>query len=323
VTAPRVRALLPPTAFRAGWSSSAFLFYFGAIVVVVALVFLIEAGNGQGDDFGLFGWATLAFAAAAVTAEVLRRAGHAVLAGLAAFVGLIPFGIWVGAFLDWVGWLPEDRDEAFGEFEGGVVLLEGLIVAAGIYALRVFRFPLLVLPIAAVLWYALVDNLSALFDAGTDGQAALSAFVGLLLVAAGVWLDRTGRAPYGFWLHVVGGLAIGGGLIELLDHGTWRWILLGLAALAFIAASQVLGRSSYAVLGGLGVLIVGGHFIEEWWSIPAPLPYFFFPFYFFLSEEGGGGPEWEGFLAYIVLGLILVALGVLLERGLPRRRATA
>jgi hypothetical protein len=322
VSAARERALLPATAFRAGWSGSAFLFYFGAVIVVIALLFLIEAGSGEGDDFGLFGWATLAFAVSALTAGFLRRVGHAVLAGLAAFVGLIVFGVWAGAFLDWIGLLPEDSDEAFGEFEGGVLVLEILILAAGIVALRIFRFPLLVLVVATVLWFGLVDNLSALFSAGTDGQAALSAFVGLLLVAAGVWLDRSGRAPYGFWLHVVGGLAIGGGLLELLDHGTWRWILLGVIALVFIAAAQVLARSSYAVLGGIGVLIVGGHFIEEWFSVPAPLPYFFIPFSLF-GEGDSNAPEWEGFLAYVVLGLIIVAHGLALERGLPRRLRAA
>jgi MFS family permease len=327
VTAARVRALIPATAFRAGWSSTAFLFYFGTTVVVIALLFLIEAGNGEGDDFDLFGWATLALAATALTAAFLRRAGHSVLAGLAAFVGLIVFGVWVGAFLDWIGLLPDERESTFArstdDFDGGILLLEVLIVAAGILALCVFRFPLLVLPVAVVLWYGLVDNLSALFSAGTDGQSFLSALVGLLLVTAGVWLDRAGRAPHGLWLHVVGGLAIGVGLLELLDHGTWRWVLLGLVALAFIAAAQALARSSYAVIGAIGILTVGGHFIEEWFSIPAPFPYFFFPFYFFYSEGDGNGPEWEGFLAYVVLGLILVALGLVLERGLPRRRPAA
>jgi hypothetical protein len=319
-----VRALLPATAFRAGWSSSAFLFYLGAGVVVVSLLFLIDTGNGKGDDFGLFGWASLGLAAAAATAALLHRAGQAVLAGLAAFVGLIVFGVWVGAFLDWVGWLPEEPEGFLGGFDWSFLVIEILVVAAGLLALRIFRFPLLVLVVATVVWFALADNLSALFSAGLDGQAALSAFAGLLLVAAGVWLDRTGRAPYGFWLHVVGGLALGGGLIELLDHGAWRWILLGVVALAFIAAARLLARSSYAVLGAIGVLVVGGHFIEEWWHIPEPFPYFFFPLYFFFpEEEGGGGPEWQGFLAYIVLGLIFVALGVLLERGFPRRRPAA
>ena len=322
MTVARVRALLPATVFRAGWSSSAFLFYFGTLVVVIALIFLIEAGNAKGDDFDLFGWTTLAFAATAVTAELLRRAGHAILAGLAAVVGLIVFGIWVGAFLDWVGWLPEEPEGLLGGFDWSFLAIEILVVAAGLFALRIFRFPLLVLVVATLIWFAVADNLSALFSAGEDGQAALSAFAGLLLVAAGVWLDRAGRSPYGFWLHVVGGLAIGGGLVELLDHGSWRWILLGLVALAFIAAADLLARSSYAVLGGIGVLIVGGHFIEKWWSIPEPFPYVFFPIYFFYGEEdGGGGPEWEGFLAYIVLGVFLAALGLMLERGFPRRRA--
>ena len=305
-----------------GWSSGAFLVYAGIVVVVIAILLLLESLNGTGDDFGLFGWASLVLAGVAAVAVLLRRAGHDLLPGLAAFVGLIVFAVWVGAFEDWAGFFPEDRDDHFfaeslGHLDPGLLLLEAAVLAAGIFALRFFRFPLLVLPVAIVLWYALVDFLSAVFYAGSDGHALLSIFVGLALAATGVWLDRSGRAPYGFWVHVVGGLAAGGGLLELLGRGTWRWVLLGLCSLAFVAAARTLARSSYAVLGAIGVLTVGGHFIEEWFSVPPPITYVF-PFFFF--GEGGDTPEFEGFLAYIVLGLILVALGLLVERGLARRK---
>jgi hypothetical protein len=73
----------------------------------------------------------------------------------------------------------------------------------------------------------------------------------------------------------------------------------------------VLARSGYAVIGGIGVLWVGGHFIEEWFSTPS------FPVFFF--DEDGGPTTWKGPFSYVVLGLILVVLGILLERGLRLR----
>ena len=321
MTVARVRAVFPAQVFRTGWSSAAFLFYLGAAVVVIAIVLLIGEGNGEGNDFALFGWASLGLAAAAVTAGFLRRTGHVVLAGLAAFVALVVFGVWFGAFEDWIGLFPDSRGTFFaesrGQFEGGLLLLEVVFVAAGLFMLRVFRFPLLTLAIAAVVWFACVDNGSALFEVGDDGHAVLSVLVGLLLITVGIWLDRYGRAGYGFWLHVVGGLALGGGLLELLDHGWWRWTLLGLVSLAFVTASKVFVRSSYAVIGAVGVLLVGGHFIEDWFGVPLPFPYFI-PFFFF--GDGGESSHWDGLLAYVVLGVILAALGLALERGLPRRR---
>ena len=48
-----------------------------------------------------------------------------------------------------------------------------------------------------------------------------------MLVGAGV--DRI----YGFWVHFVAALAIGGGFIYLWRGSVWEWILIGLIALLF------------------------------------------------------------------------------------------
>jgi hypothetical protein len=319
VTAARARALIPATVFRAGWSSSAFLFYAGTLVMLISILILLSSQNGEGDDFGLFGWSSLGLAAIVAAAGALRNAGLDLLAGLAAFIGLVVFAVWLGAFEDWIGLFPDDRDRFFSEdFEGGLFVIEALVVAAGLGALRLFRFPLLVLPIAAVFWYAVVDNVAVIVrdKPGEDTYAALSIVAGLLLVAAGIVLDRSDRGSYALWPHVAGGLAVGGGVLELLDHGNWRWALAGLISLVFVAAARVLARSSYAVIGALGILIVGAHFIEKWFSVPPPFPFLFF----YGFDEDGSSDTWKGPFGYMVLGLVLVALGFLLER-LPRRAA--
>lgn len=309
MTATQTRGWIPDRAFFAIWSSSAFLFYLGTLVVLAAVLWLLESLNGPGSDLGLVGWTTLALAALLAVAGRLRRAEMPILAGLAAFAGLIVFAVWVGSILDWLGFAPEESGSFFQrEFEAPLLVIEGSIVAAGLAAVRVFRFPLLMLPVALVAWYGLVDNVSLLVGSpGDDAHAVFAIIFGLLLVAAGLWLDRTDRAPYAFWPHVVGSVAAGGGILELLGSDDWAWALGGLIALVYIAAARVFGRSSYAVIGAIGVLAVGTYFIEQWYSFIS-IPFFF---------EGDGSSEatWKGPLGYIGLGLVLVVLGLLVDRG--------
>lgn len=308
MTVARSRATwIPERAFFAIWSSSAFLFYLGTFVVLAALFWLFDSLNGRGGDAGLVGWTTLGLAALVAVAEFLRRAERPVLAGLSAFTGLIVFAVWVGSIEDWLGYGPADSESFFQpEFEFSLLVIEVLVVAAGLAAVRFFRFPLLMLPVALVAWYGLVDNAALLVgETGNDAHAVLSIGVGLLLVAAGIWLDRNERKAYAFWSHVVGGVAVAGGILELLGNDDWSWALGGAVALAYIAVAALLARSSYAVIGAIGVLVVGSHFIEQWYS-SLSIP--------FLLEASGNSAEWKGPVSYIVLGLILVVLGVLVER---------
>ena len=320
MTAARSRSWIPESAFFAIWSSSAFLFYLGAFVILFSSIWLLDSLDGSGHDFGLVAWATLMLVAFGAAALLLRRAGMTILAGLAAFIGLFVFSAWVGSTLDWAGLRPEGNDNFFHtDFELAYLVLEVLTAAAGLWALRVFRFPLLVLPVASILLYGFVDNVSLLTsDPGNEAHAVVSVVAGLLLVAGGIWLDREGRDPYAFWLHVVGGLTVGGGILELLGNGDlfensdWAWALGGLISLAYIAAARLLARSSYAVIGAIGVLAVGTYFIEKWYSFIS-VPFLF---------EGSGGDEarWKAAVSYIVLGVVLVALGVLIDRGNRYRR---
>jgi hypothetical protein len=310
VTVARSRATwIPERAFFAIWSSSAFLFYLGTVVVLAATLWLFESLNGPGSDIGLVGWTTLALAALVAVAEFLRRGEMPILAGLAAFAGLIVFAVWVGSLMDWFGFAPEDSESFFQrEFEFALLVIEALIVAAGLAAVQIFRFPLLMLPVALVAWYGLVDNLSLLVGSpGDDAHAVAAIGIGLLLVAVAVWLDRSDRAPYAFWPHVVGSVAAGGGILELLGDEDWAWALGGLISLVYIALAGAFRRSSYAVIGAVGVLAVGTYFIEKWYSTIS-LPFFF-------EEDASTEPAWKGALGYIVLGLVLVVLGLLVDRG--------
>ncbi len=286
---------------RARWSSSSFLLYAGAFVVLAGAVALLSSLASDYGDGAFFGWSALVFAVLAVVAVGFERAAHRVTAGLFAFISLVTFSVFVGSFEDLIGILDADNGP-FGGFNFGLLLLELVIIAAALILLARFNFPLLVLPATAASWLFVVDLISN----GGDWSAVVSIFVGFFFLLAGAGVDRA----YGFWVQVVAGLAIGGGFLWLWHSAGWEWILIGIIALFFFLLAGGLDRSSYAVLGAIGLFLAWSHFVEKWLdsSLLSSIPIF------------GGGEQvnvWGRALLYALYGFVLVLIGLWLERRRP------
>lgn len=294
---------------RARWSSASFLMYAGAFVILSAMLALLAWLGADYGDGAFFGWTALVFAAIAVVALGFEAAGERVVAGLFAFVSLIAFAFFAGAFEDLIGILDDVGDGPFEGFRFGLLLLDLIIVAAGFVLLARFHFPLIVLVVALVGWFFLVDLVSG----GGTWSAIVSIVVGLFFMIFGAAADRA----YGFWVHVVAGLAVGGAFLYVWNDASWEWILIGLIALFFFLLAGAFDRSSYAVLGAIGLFLAWSHFVEKWTdtSIDPPLiegspaPGF--------SADDGDPNVWSTSLLYALYGLALVVIGLWLERRKP------
>lgn len=322
-----LRPLIPDVAFRAGWSSSAFLLYAGAYLIAASVISMVADLSDRRDigELKLVAYSGLLVVLMVVVANALRRTGDRVPAGLFAVIGLILFGVWVGLTESWLGIWPDDTESFVpSDFELGIPLLAVFLVAAGLGAIQLFRVPLLVLPIAVAAWYVLVYVVLSAFPGspGEDAQGLVALVVGLLTVATGVSLDRMDRRLYAFWLHVVGGAAVMGGLIPVLGDSSWGMALFALIAVAFVVAAEVFGRSSYTVLGAVGFIYAGTYFIDKWFSSPPEILFFPFTFFFFGFFEGGED-QWSGALASAFLGFIVFEAGFVLHRGWLRGRTAA
>jgi hypothetical protein len=173
--------------------------------------------------------------------------------------------------------------------------------------LRRFHFPLLVLLGTASALIFVTDLLSN----GGNWTAVVTIVSGFVLLWIGTMVNRV----YGFWVHVVAGLTIGGGLLYFWHMSTFDWILVAIASLAYVVLAHVLSRSSYAVLGAFGLFLAATYFIVKWFLVfsPASFGYTIFG----LGSASAGGRFWAAALGYAVYGLALMALGLVLER---RRR---
>jgi hypothetical protein len=224
---------------RARWTSASFLTYAGALLALVAAIAWLEVISSEHGKGAFAGWSVLFWAVAEALALFFLVSERRLVAGLFGFVGLGLFALMVGAFFSWFGWLPEN-DKPLGGFHWGALGLELIVLLAALVGLRIFRFPLLVLVAAAVGWYFVTDVLSS----GGNWSAWVTLIVGITLFFIALGLDGGDSRPYGFWVHVVAGLTIGGVLLHWWHSSDAQWALIIIVALVFIAVGAGLQRSS-------------------------------------------------------------------------------
>ena len=291
------------------WTTASFLLYAGALTVLASAVAALEYLHGSYGQAAWVGWSALVFAILAAIAISFRRRGHWLTAGLFAVATLAAWGLFAAALERWWGWLPATSNPLFSGFHAGLLLLELLIVAGAVVQLRGYRFPLLVLPACVAAWLFLTDLVSN----GGDWSAIVTIVVGLGYLLAGSTLDHGPRRPYGFWMHVVAGLLIGGSLLFFWHSGDYKWALLAVGALVFISVAASTGRSSWAVLGTVGLLLSAGHFTIAWTRVG-------YSIIFAGVIPSSGSRGWVPPLVYAFVGFLLVALGLIVgrRRGLLR-----
>jgi hypothetical protein len=288
---------VPPV--RASWSSASFLLYAGGIAILLATGALLSTLGGDYGDAAFVGWSVLVFVILGDLAFGARFVGRPLTAGLFALSAVIALAVVVGALEEWAGLLAHTTAPFEGFYVGHFAIELTLMVGAMI-ARRIFRFPLLVFLSTGSAWFLVTDVLSD----GGDWSATVTLVFGLMAMLWGISVDRV----YGFWVHVVAGLTIGGALVWFSHSSDTDWILIGLASLLYVAIASGLGRSSYAVLGALGLFLTTTHFVDKWFVTP------FIPFFGGFAGGSGGSRTWAAALMYAGYGLVLMLLGLWLAR---------
>lgn len=280
---------------RASWTSASFLVYAGALLTLAAsLAWLGDLSNHHSEG-ALAGWSALFWALAEVLALGFLVNGRRLVAGLFAFVGLGLWAFMVGAFFRWFGWLANGGDPPLLGFHWGRLGWELLILLAAFVDLRIWRHPLILALLAPAAWFFVTDVLSS----GGSWSATVTLLVGLVLLVVGLSLDRGESRPYGFWVHVTAGLTLGGALLYWWHSTDADWALIIVASLVFVAIGATARRSSYVVLGAVGLALATGYF-----SLGDAVG----------VTENPRPTTWEGSVGYLCLGFFLVVLGMLIDR---------
>jgi hypothetical protein len=297
------------------WTSASFLLYAGGIVVLVAAAQSLQQLAEDYGDAAFVGWAALDLVLLTALALAFRAAGRWIAAGVFAVSAVVAWGVFIGALEAWFGWLPRVF-HTFRGFHVALLLLVLLVLLGALVALRVFRFPLIVVLVAGAAWYFAADLVSS----GGNWSAVVTLLVGLVFYAVALAVDGGPSRPYAFWLHVAAGITAGGALLFFWHESDANWALVAVASLVYVAVAAATRRTSYAVLGAYGLYLAAIHFGGEWSGESTELlPYL--PFYLLFPLTGGiynegssGGHEWALPLTFAFLGFLLVAIGLLLER---------
>lgn len=274
------------------WTTSSFLLYLGAFVVWSAAVGAYGYLSSLYGKAAFAGWTALMLAVLLALGIGFRRRGTWLTAGLFAYLSVSAFGVFVGALFEWWGW--GGGNSQTGPFDGWnwvEWLLILLVLAASSAALRAYRFPLFVLPIAVLWWFLVTDVVSG----GGTWSAVVTLVIGLFYLVVASAVNRV----YGFWLHVVAGGLVGGALLYWWHSTTTDWWLLAIAGVVFIRVGSVLRRSSWAVFGAAGMLAAATHFSIDWANTGIP---------FFGAEHSTR--LWVPIVVGAVLGFLFVLLGL-------------
>jgi hypothetical protein len=287
------------------WATSSFLVYAGGLTVLLAGLGALVYLSSRYGDAAYAGWAALVFAVLVALANAFRSRGLWVAAGVFAVAGLGAWAVLLGALWTWFGWLHPGRSASasgspFAGFSVARLSLELLVLAAASRDRRKYGFPLIRAVSAVVGWLFVTDLVSG----GGSWSAVVTLLVGLVYLGWGSGDD----GPAAFWLHLVGGLLIGGAVLYWWHRSDWEWALVAVLALAYVGVARRTGRSSWAVLAAVGILGAAAHFAVAWTRVGVPV----------LGGEPGTPRLWAPSAVFAFAGFLLVALGLGSRRRAPR-----
>jgi hypothetical protein len=281
------------------WTEWSFLLYAGGLTVLgAALAALSYLSDHYGQGAYVL-WSLLLLVVLVAVARAFRSRGEWIAAGLFAVSATAMWVAFLAALEVWWGWLPSTTQAAFHGWNWGLWFLLVLVIAASAAALRTYRFPLLLVYPLFSAYYLATDVLSG----GGSWSAVLTLAIGFLYLMIGIGVDGGPRKPYGFWLHFVAGLLVGGALFYWWHSSDTDYALLATAGVVFVGLSARTRRSSWAVLGVAGFLASTVHWVSEWSSVVS----------IFRPTR-----DWVPSLVYGIVGFFFVVLGLLIER---RRQA--
>lgn len=244
------------------------LYYAGALVVIGSMAWLLgprweDLGGGAIAAIAL-GYAALYFAVGRALwrrGPATRTPGGLWIAMAVSMTPLVAYGLQRATGL-W-GFDDPGRYEDFYEWiRGGWFLMEVATIAVGTAALRAYRFPFLVAPVAVALWFMSMDLTPILYGGAEfswEARKTVSVLFGLVMLGVAYAVDLRQEADLAFWLYLFGLMAFWGGLSALDSDDEVSRLAYALINVVLLALAVFLRRRAFAVFGAVGLLIYLGH----------------------------------------------------------------
>jgi hypothetical protein len=236
------------------------LYYLGGFVAIGAMTLFMNIGWERFGGAGLVGLSLLYALLGLGLSSICHRKHLATPAAICAtfVVCLTPLAVY--GLQVWMGWWPSEtlvyRNVHYSVQWHWIFMELGTLIT-GCLMIYIYRYPLLMLPIAVTLWYMSMD-LSSMLSGGAFNynlSAQVSLYMGLSMVLLALVIDVRSRytADYAFWLYLFGGIAFWFGLSSLCSDTELQRFFYGMANVLLIFIGTVLVRRIFVVLGMLGV----------------------------------------------------------------------
>ena len=245
------------------------LWYAGALIVIGAMGLFSTVAFSQMGGSALTTCAIAYAIGFSVVGHTLWHGKNLRVPGgllVAVAVSMAPLAVY--GIQDQLGWWgrfgkPGTVQDFYVWIRGSWVFMEVATVAAGVVALRYYRFPFIVALIAVALWFMSMDL--APWFAGADHfdfamRRLVSIWFGLLVLAVAWIVDYRSRdGDFAFWLHLFGLLAFWGGITSSDSATELGRAVYCLFNAGLLAVAVILMRRAYAVFGAMGICLYFRH----------------------------------------------------------------
>jgi hypothetical protein len=246
------------------------LWYAGALIVIGAMgLFTTLAFARLGG--GVLALIAVVYAVALTAAgRHLWQRGMRIPGGLLIAVAVTMAPLFTYGVQDALGWWTHAEPGNYQDFyiwiKASWLPMELATIAAGVVALRFWRFPFLIAPIAFALWFMSMDLVPWVFGEDWDSwdqRRIVSLWFGLAMLILAWAVDVRARGDFAFWLHLFGLLAFWGGLTMLDSQNELGKAFYCLINLVLLLLALFLERRAYVVFGALGVAAYLCHLAGE------------------------------------------------------------
>ena len=242
------------------------LYYLGGLIVIGAMTFYVSSAWEVLGGGGHLAVAVMYAGIFIAAGQWLRKSkGQPIPGGIlvTAAVCMTPMAVYgLQEITGWWVWSdPGEYVDFYQWIKSGWFVMEVATIATGIVALRWYRFPFIMLPVAFSLWFMSMDITAIVYgpDFSWDQRKLVSLWFGLVMLVGSFIVDRRTEQDFAFWGYLFGMLAFWGGLTSLDSDSEVGKFVYCCINLGLIGVSVLLQRKVFIIFGALGVSIYLGH----------------------------------------------------------------
>lgn len=247
------------------------LYYFGAMIVISAMTWLMSIGwqwFGGGAVFLISFCYAFFFSMLGIwlsKQEDLKIPGGLLITMA---VCMTPLAIW--GLETHFGFLTEGGSEKYRDYfhlvKSSWIFMELGTIVACLIALRFFPFPFLTAPLFFSLWFLSMDivPLIGLQNANWRIHEWISLLFGIATLLSAFWIDKIKKPEFAFWAYFFGTFLFWASLTSLMyDKGEVIYAFYLMINLAMMVLSVLLKRKVLLVYGTAGTFLYLSHLAYE------------------------------------------------------------